>query len=122
MCRKVRGMVDNPDGRRAGDKDRRDALEARLKAARQSGPDGRDQARLERRERSRADGLAWRISAELVAAFLFCGFVGYWIDEWSGTRPAFLVVGLLLGGAVGIRNVYRVARKISAEAEGTEDR
>lgn len=115
-------MVDNPDGRRAGDKDRRAALEARLKAARQSGPDGRDQARLERRERSRADGLAWRISAELVAAFLFCGFVGYWIDEWSGTRPAFMIVGLLLGGTVGIRNVYRVARKISAEAEGTEDR
>jgi ATP synthase protein I len=122
MCRKVWGMVENPDGRRAGDKDRRDALEARLKAARQSGPDGRDRARLERRERSRADGLAWRISAELVAAFLFCGFVGYWIDEWSGTRPAFLIVGLLLGGTVGIRNVYRVARNISAEAEGTEDR
>ena len=115
-------MVDNPDGRRAGDKDRRDALDARLKAARESGPDGRVHARLERRERSRADGLAWRISAELVAAFLFCGFGGWWIDEWSGTRPAFMVIGLLLGGAVGIRNVYRVARAISAEAEGTEDK
>ncbi len=114
-------MVDNPDGQRPGGEDRWAALEARLKAARESGPDGRAKARLDRRERSRADGLAWRISAELVAAFLFCGFVGYWIDEWSGTKPAFLIVGLLLGGAVGIRNVYRVARNLSAEANGTED-
>lgn len=115
-------MAEHPEGRLPGDRDRKEAFEARLKAARESGPDGRTRARLESRERSRADGVAWRISAELVAAFLFCGFLGWWIDEWSGTRPAFLISGLLLGGGVGIRNVYRVAMRMSAEAEGTEDK
>lgn len=102
-------------------RDRVGTLEARIKAARESGPDGRDRKRAEARERSRADGIAWRISAELVAAFLVCGFIGWWADEWAGTRPWIFLAGLLIGGAVGIRNVYRVAMNVQRAAEKRED-
>lgn len=104
----------------AGDA-RLDALEARLKAALEDGPGGRADQGAERRERARSEGIAWRISTELVASFLVCGFVGWWVDEWSGTRPFALVAGLVLGGAVGIRNVFRVSRSMTRDAEGKED-
>lgn len=95
------------------------SLDQRIKAAREAGPDGKASERAEKRERSRADGIAWRISAELVAAFLVCGFIGWWIDEWLDIRPVALIVGLLLGGGVGIRNVYAVAMRMQREAEKT---
>ena len=101
--------------------DRLGSLNDRIRAARESGPSGRDRDRAEKRERSKADGIAWRISAELVAAFLVCGFVGYWIDEWTGSRPWALLAGLLLGGVVGIRNVYAVAMRVQREAEAREE-
>ncbi|WP_417518215.1 AtpZ/AtpI family protein [Minwuia sp.] len=103
------------------DGDRLGALNDRIRAARESGPQGRDKKRAEKRERSRADGVAWRISAELVAAFMVCGFVGYWLDEWLGTRPWIMVAGLLLGGVVGMRNVYVVANRMSKAAEEKTD-
>lgn len=102
-------------------RDRVGKLEDRIKAARETGYEGRDRKRAERRESSRGDGIAWRISVELVAAFLVCGFVGWWIDEWVGTRPWIFLAGLLLGGAVGIRNVYRVAMDFQKAAEKKED-
>jgi ATP synthase protein I len=97
------------------------SLDERIKAARDAGPQGRDKVRAEKRERSRADGVAWRISAELVASFLVCGFVGWWLDEWMGTRPWVFIAGLLLGGVVGIRNVYAVAMRMQREAEEAAD-
>lgn len=114
-------MAREPDSEKARGDDRLGALAARLKAAREAGAEGRARARAEKRARSKADGIAWRVSAELVAAFLVCGFVGWWVDEWVGSRPVFLIVGLLLGGVVGIRNVYRVAREISQAAEKEEE-
>ncbi|MEC9344909.1 MAG: AtpZ/AtpI family protein [Pseudomonadota bacterium] len=100
---------------------RLDALETRLKVALEEGPDRRARQGAEKRERSRSEGIAWRVSTELVASFLVCGLVGWWVDEWADTRPFALIVGLLLGGVVGIRNVYRVARDMTRDAEGKED-
>lgn len=99
------------------DKEKLNSLDDRIRAARDRGPDGRDRNRAEQQERSRADGIAWRISAELVASFLVCGFIGWWLDEWFGSRPWVFIGGLLLGGAVGIRNVYAVAMRVQREAE-----
>jgi ATP synthase protein I len=93
------------------------SLDDRIRAARNRGPDGRAKERAEQQERSRADGIAWRVSAELVASFLVCGFIGWWLDEWFGSRPWVFIGGLLLGGAVGIRNVYAVAMRVQREAE-----
>ena len=53
--------------------------------------------------------IAARMGAEMVAATVIGAFIGYLLDAWLGTRPWIMVVGLFLGGAAGIRNVYRMA-------------
>ena len=55
-------------------------------------------------------GLAFRVSVELVSA-LAVGFgIGWLLDYWFETRPWLMLVFILLGGAAGILNVYRMAR------------
>ncbi len=51
--------------------------------------------------------LAWRFITELFAGIGVGGFLGYWLDEWLGTRPAFLICGILLGLAGSVMNIYR---------------
>jgi ATP synthase protein I len=53
-------------------------------------------------------GLGLRVGAELVAALLVGFAIGWCLDRWLGTRPVFLGVFLLLGGAAGMRNVWRL--------------
>lgn len=33
---------------------------------------------------------------------------GYFLDKWLGTKPAFVLVGLLLGGAAGFYGMYKM--------------
>ena len=58
-----------------------------------------------------AMGLAFRVLSEFVAAVIVGAFIGWWIDRFAGTTPAFLVTFLLLGAAAGFWNVYRIAMK-----------
>jgi ATP synthase protein I len=37
--------------------------------------------------------------------------VGYWVDKQLGTVPIFVVVGLLIGLAVGATGVYRLINR-----------
>jgi ATP synthase protein I len=53
-------------------------------------------------------GLAMRVGAELVAALLVGFAIGWGLDRWLGTKPIFLIVFLLIGGAAGVRNVWRL--------------
>ena len=94
------------------------ALDARLKKAREheSDPFG-DRLNPARRPDS-AQAMAWRISVEIVVALGVCGFIGWWLDKWFDTKPWLMVVFLLLGFGVGIRNVYRIGR--DAMDEGTD--
>ncbi len=55
-------------------------------------------------------GLAMRVSVELVSALAIGVFVGWLLDRWLGTGPWLMLVFILLGGAAGILNVYRLAR------------
>jgi ATP synthase protein I len=52
--------------------------------------------------------IAIRVGAELVAALLVGVAIGWALDRWLHTGPVFLIIFVLLGGAAGIRNVYRV--------------
>ncbi len=72
-------------------------------------------------------GLALRVGVELVSA-LAVGFgIGWLLDQWLETRPWLMLVFILLGGAAGILNVYRMARgfgytagyKATREHDGT---
>jgi ATP synthase protein I len=54
-------------------------------------------------------GLGVRAASEFVAAIVVGGLIGWQLDVWLGTKPAFLIVFLLLGGVAGIWNVIRAA-------------
>ena len=54
-------------------------------------------------------GLAFRVSVELVSALAVGLAIGWGLDELLGTRPWVMLVFLILGGAAGILNVYRMA-------------
>jgi len=85
------------------------SFEARLRSARQrQGLDvaassaGRDPASLS------AMGIGMRVGVELVAALVVGVAIGWGLDHWLHTMPAFLVVFVLLGGAAGVANVMRL--------------
>lgn len=85
-----------------------DELDARLRHAREAadvsggrtkpGSDGRSGL-----------GFAMRIGVELVAALIVGVAIGYFLDQWLGTKPWLMLLGFVLGSAAGILSVYRAA-------------
>jgi len=72
-------------------------------------------------------GIAFRFTAEMVAALVVGGGLGWGLDWLAGelgfhTRPVFLVVMFVLGAAAGIRNVLRAAKEINAEIAAANDK
>ncbi|MFN3075856.1 MAG: AtpZ/AtpI family protein [Alphaproteobacteria bacterium] len=59
-------------------------------------------------------GMAFRISVELVSAVVVGFGVGWFLDDWLGTKPLFMVLLLFFGAAAGVVNVYRVVRGLDA--------
>ncbi len=53
-------------------------------------------------------GLGLRVGAELVAALLVGFAIGWGLDRVLGTRPIFLGLFILVGGAAGVLNVWRL--------------
>ena len=71
-----------------------------------------------------ASGSAWgralRVSSDLLAG-LFVGVVlGLLLDRWLGTSPWLLLVGIGVGFAAGVRNLYRTVSQMN-EAPEDED-
>lgn len=60
----------------------------------------------------------WRISIELVVAVVFCGVIGWLLDLWLGTLPWLMLVWIVLGFVVGIRNVVKTANQMEADYLG----
>lgn len=93
-----------------------DDFDARLAKARQArhGPRGKEPEV----ESSKAGvSQAFRIGTDLIAALLVGVFIGWFLDDWLGTKPWFLLVFILLGGAAGMLNVYRTAMRMVDEVE-----
>lgn len=57
-------------------------------------------------------GVAFRIGTELIVATLLGSLMGFALDKWLGTRPWFMLAGVLLGGAAGCLNAYNLARNM----------
>lgn len=97
-----------------------DELEQRIAAARK----GKEPKRGRQGDKFTAAGMAWRMTLELVVAGLVGAAMGWGIDELLGTKPAFLIIFILLGFAAGIRTVMRSAeelRRDQADASAREE-
>ncbi len=53
--------------------------------------------------------LAFRVAVELVSALIVGAIIGWSLDQWLDTRPWIMLVFVVLGGAAGVLNVYRLA-------------
>ena len=54
-----------------------------------------------------AAGIGARVGVELASALVVGLVIGYWLDRWLHTKPVFLLLFLVVGGAAGIMNVFR---------------
>lgn len=57
--------------------------------------------------------IALRMGTEMVVATFVGAIMGYFLDQFLGTKPWCLVAGLLFGGAAGCLSIYRAAQEIS---------
>jgi ATP synthase protein I len=55
-----------------------------------------------------AMGIGVRVGVELVAALAVAVAIGWGLDRWLGTMPWLTGVFVLLGGAAGVANVWRL--------------
>jgi ATP synthase protein I len=84
-----------------------ESFEQRLRSARaRQGLDPVDRAELS--TAYSAWGTGARVGTELVAALAVGLAIGWGLDRWLHTLPLFLVIFVLLGGAAGIANVWRM--------------
>lgn len=108
----------SPDNQRNdadGDRKRLDELDARLRAARQ-GPEQPRPASMQREI-----GYAYRVLIEMAVGIGLGAFIGWWLDQWLGTRPILMVVMILLGFAAGVLNAYRASQAYSAGLHNERD-
>jgi ATP synthase protein I len=53
-------------------------------------------------------GIGLRVGVELVSAMVVAVAIGYGLDWVFGTKPILMAVFVLLGGAAGVLNVWRL--------------
>jgi ATP synthase protein I len=62
-----------------------------------------------------AMGLGLRAASEFAATIVVGGLIGWQIDGWLGTKPAFLIIFFMLGVGAGVWNVIRVTSPLSRD-------
>lgn len=105
-------MSDEPTARDTIGEDKRiDALDERLKAARE-----REEARTKPAAGVEADAnyrMGSRVLAELIGGIAGGALIGWVIDRFAGTSPWALLVMLFLGTVVAFRNIIRISSRRS---------
>ena len=61
--------------------------------------------------------IGFRVGIELLSGVLAGGAIGYFLDDWFGSKPWLLIIFLFLGGAAGILNVYKFAKSEEKQRE-----
>ncbi len=56
-------------------------------------------------------GIGLRVGTELVSALMVALAIGWALDRWLGTKPILLAVFVLIGGAAGVLNVWRLFKQ-----------
>ena len=77
----------------------RQGLDQKPPDASAGSPDGRGYSAL---------GVGLRVGVELVSALAVSVLIGWLLDGWLHTRPLFMSLFVLLGGAAGVLNVWRI--------------
>jgi ATP synthase protein I len=75
--------------------------------AEKSAEETRGPSESERAATASAISLALRAAGEFAAPIIVGALVGWRLDRWIGTKPAFLIAFFLLGAAAGVWNVVR---------------
>ena len=92
------------------------ALSDALKKKQREGSSSRSDAKGEGDSSGRsgsAMGLGLRAASEFAGAIVAGGLIGWQMDVWLGTKPAFLIIFFMLGVAAGVWNVIRVTSPLS---------
>ncbi len=85
------------------------SFEDRLRTARRKqGLDPKPNRETGDRLPASAMGLGLRVGTELVSALAVGLGIGLGLDWLLGTRPIFLAIFVLVGGAAGVMNVWRL--------------
>src|SRR5579871_2274495 len=109
----------------SGDEEEPRSFEERLRAARsRQGLDAPPS--VPGRDTGGADGMSpWgiglRVGIELVSALVVAVAIGYGLDYLFGTKPILMAVFVLLGGAAGILNVWRLFAPRPTQDRKVED-
>ena len=56
-------------------------------------------------------GIGLRVGTELVSAMVVALAIGWALDRWLGTKPILLAVFVLIGGAAGVANIWRLFKQ-----------
>ena len=84
------------------------SFESRLAAARNKrGLDPMPPAEADGKQPSPM-GIGVKVGVELLSALIVGLAIGWFLDRWLHTSPLLLIVFVLLGGAAGIANVWRL--------------
>ena len=73
------------------------------------------QADLDAEMRGRGMAYGMRMAAELVAAVIVGGAIGYGLDRWLGSTPWLFLLFFVLGFAAGVLNVVRAYERMQKE-------
>jgi ATP synthase protein I len=88
------------------------SFEARLRAARDrqglDAPKAASAAGAGPSSQPSPMGVGLRVGVELVSALAVALAIGWYLDKWLHTSPFLLIVFVLLGGAAGVANVWRL--------------
>lgn len=61
---------------------------------------------------SMASGM--RAGTEFIVALVLPTVAGYFIDDWLGTKPIFMILLLFLGMGAGFMNIYKISQNLGS--------
>ena len=85
------------------------ALDTRLKKARKLVQDPLTKKTTDGSEKGSVLSLAFRVAVEIVSAVVIGFCLGWFLDDWLGTKPWLMLMFVVIGFAAGVLNVYRMA-------------
>ncbi|HOO82458.1 MAG TPA: AtpZ/AtpI family protein [Alphaproteobacteria bacterium] len=85
-------------------------LEKKIREAKHGkDPDAEELSRIRKAQNSK---MAMQAGYEFVASVMLSAILGYFIDQWLGTAPLFLISLFLLGTCAGFLSIFRVSKNL----------